>query len=211
MKLGKFLHHLFVKAENGLDKLISVEARLETVIHDTEESLNKQVENAKKLEASRLEFSANFDKVTKEVARYKTRCEVLKRQGLKSEDDELRIAATQYIEHQKILEDMSVQKDEIEKTWERVQKILKQLKLNKSLLHVKADALKTKIAMYRVMENISENGMLDINTTFEEIDGMVNKMSYENQASRTVDNIVNHREESSTFKNAEIDDFLNSL
>lgn len=106
---------------------------------------------------------------------------------------------------------MSVQKDEIEKTWERVQKILKQLKLNKSLLHVKADALKTKIAMYRVMENISENGMLDINTTFEEIDGMVNKMSYENQASRTVDNIVNHREESSTFKNAEIDDFLNSL
>lgn len=50
MKLGKFLHHLFVKAENGLDKLISVETRLETVIHDTEESLNKQVENAKKLE-----------------------------------------------------------------------------------------------------------------------------------------------------------------
>lgn len=211
VKLGKFFHHLFVKAESGLDKLIDAETRINTVIHDTEEALNVQVENAKKLEASRLEFNANYEKITKEVARFKTRCEVLKNKGLKNDDDELRIAATQYLEHKKILEDMEVQKAEIDKTWERVQKMLKQLKLNKSLLHVKAEALRTKIAMYKVTENITESGIIDINTTFSEIETLVDKMSYTNQASRTVDDIVNNREDSSTFKNAEIDDFLDSI
>lgn len=211
MKLSKFFHHLFVKAESGLDKLIDAETRINTVIHDTEEALNVQVENAKKLEASRLEFNANYEKITKEVARFKTRCEVLKNKGLKNDDDELRIAATQYLEHKKILEDMEVQKAEIDKTWERVQKMLKQLKLNKSLLHVKAEALRTKIAMYKVTENITESGIIDINTTFSEIETLVDKMSYTNQASRTVDDIVNNREDSSTFKNAEIDDFLNLI
>lgn len=211
MKLSKFFHHLFVKAESGLDKLIDAETRINTVIHDTEEALNVQVENAKKLEASRLEFNANYEKITKEVARFKTRCEVLKNKGLKNDDDELRIAATQYLEHKKILEDMEVQKAEIDKIWERVQKMLKQLKLNKSLLHVKAEALRTKIAMYKVTENITESGIIDINTTFSEIESLVDKMSYTNQASRTVDDIVNNREDSSTFKNAEIDDFLDSI
>lgn len=211
MKLSKFFHHLFVKAESGLDKLIDAETRINTVIHDTEEALNVQVENAKKLEASRLEFNANYEKITKEVARFKTRCEVLKNKGLKNDDDELRIAATQYLEHKKIFEDMEVQKAEIDKTWERVQKMLKQLKLNKSLLHVKAEALRTKIAMYKVTENITESGIIDINTTFSEIESLVDKMSYTNQASRTVDDIVNNREDSSTFKNAEIDDFLDSI
>ena len=178
MKLFKFLHHLRVKAETGLDKLISAETRVNTVIHDTEEALNAQVANAKKLEASRLEFNANLENVRKEVTRFKTQCEVLKNKGLKNDDDELRIAAAQYIEHKKILDDLEVQQKEIEKTWERVQKILKQLKLNKSLLHVKADALKTKIAMYKVTENITEQGMVDIDTTFSEIDDMVNRMSY---------------------------------
>ena len=211
MKLSKFFHHLFVKAESGLDKLIDAETRINTVIHDTEEALNVQVENAKKLEASRLEFNANYEKITKEVTRFKTRCEILKNKGLKNDDDELRIAATQYLEHKKILEDMEVQKAEIDKTWERVQKMLKQLKLNKSLLHVKAEALRTKIAMYKVTENITESGIIDINTTFSEIESLVDKMSYTNQASRTVDDIVNNREDSSTFKNAEIDDFLDSI
>jgi hypothetical protein len=40
---------------------------------------------------------------------------------------------------------------------------------------------------------------------------MVNRMSYENQASRTVDDLVNGKESSTTFKNAEIDDFLDNL
>lgn len=39
MKLFKFLHHLRVKAETGLDKLISAETRVNTVIHDTEGSM----------------------------------------------------------------------------------------------------------------------------------------------------------------------------
>lgn len=158
-----------------------------------------------------MEFNANLENVRKEVTRFKTQCEVLKNKGLKNDDDELRIAAAQYIEHKKILDDLEVQQKEIEKTWERVQKILKQLKLNKSLLHVKADALKTKIAMYKVTENITEQGMVDIDTTFSEIDDMVNRMSYENQASRTVDDLVNGKESSTTFKNAEIDDFLDNL
>lgn len=211
MKLGKFFHHLKVKAESGLDKLISAEDRINTLIHDTEESLNNQVENAKKLDASRLEFNANLEKVRKEVTRFKTQCEVLKNKGLKNDDEDLRIAAAQYVEHKKILDDLEVQQKDIEKTWERVQKTLKQLKLNKSLLYVKADALKTKIAMYKVTENITESGMIDIDTTFREVDDMVNRMQYENEASRHVNDLVNGKEDSQTFKNAEIDEFLDSL
>jgi phage shock protein A len=211
MKLSKFFHHLKVKTESGLDKLISAEDRINTIIQDTEEALTAQVANAKKLEASRLEFNANLEKVKKEVTRFKTQCEVLKNKGMKPEDDELRIAAAQYLEHKKILDDLENQQKEIEKTWERVQKILKQLKLNKSLLHVKADALKTKIAMYKVTENITEAGLIDIDTTFNEVDEMVNRMSYENQASRTVDDLVNGKSNETAFKNAEIDDFLSKL
>lgn len=211
MKIFKFLHNLRVKAETGLDKLISAETRVNTVIHDTEEALNAQVANAKKLEASRLEFNANLEKVRKEVTRFKTQCEVLKNKGLKNDDDDLRIAAAQYIEHKKILDDLEIQQKEIEKTWERVQKILKQLKLNKSLLHVKADALKTKIAMYKVTENITEQGMVDIDTTFSEIDDMVNRMSFENQAAQHVTALVNNDQGDKIASDSSIEEFLNSL
>ncbi|HCJ14648.1 MAG TPA: hypothetical protein DHV77_05490, partial [Erysipelotrichaceae bacterium] len=89
MKLGQFFHHLRRKAESGLDKLISAETRVNTVLADTMDALNKQADNAKKLQASRLEFNDNLEKIRKEVTRFKTQCEVLRNKGLKNDDDEL--------------------------------------------------------------------------------------------------------------------------
>jgi chromosome segregation ATPase len=211
MKLGQFFHHLRRKAESGLDKLISAETRVNTVLADTMDALNKQADNAKKLQASRLEFNDNLEKIRKETTRFKTQCEVLKNKGVKAEDEEFQIAGTQYLEHKKMLEDLEAQQKEIDKTWERVQKALKQLNLNKSLLTAKAEMLKTKINMYKVMENITDSGLVDINNTFAEIDGMVSKMQYQNEASRAVDDIVNGRDTSKSMQVAEVDDLFNSL
>lgn len=211
MKLGQFFHHLKRKAESGLDKLIDAETRVNTALADTMEALNKQADNAKKLEASRLEFHANLKKITNETTRYKTQCEVLKNKGVAKESDEFQLAGMQYLEHKKMQEELEAQAKEIDLTWERVQKALKQLNLNKSLLNAKAEMLKTKINMYKVMENITESGLVDINTTFAEVDEMVNKMQYQNEASRTVDNIVNGRDTSNAMKMAEVDDLFDSL
>jgi chromosome segregation ATPase len=211
MKIGQFFHHLKRKAESGLDKLIDAETRVNTALQDTMENLNKQAENAKKLEASRLEFKANMKKIENETTRYKTNCEVLKNKGVAKESEEFQIAGMQYIEHKKMLEDLKSQEKQIDETWERVQKALKTLNLNKSLLNAKAEMLKTKINMYKVMENITDSGIVDINTTFAEVDEMVNKMQFQNEASRTVDNIVNGRDTSNAMKMAEVDDLFDSL
>lgn len=211
MKIGQFFHHLRRKAESGLDKLISAETRVNTVLADTMEALNKQADNAKKLQASRLEFNDNLEKIRKETTRFKTNCEVLKNKGVKKEDEDFQVAAMQYIEHKKMLEDLEAQQKEIDATWERVQKVLKQLNLNKSLLTAKAEMLKTKINMYKVMENISDSGLIDINNTFAEIDGMVSKMQYQNEASRNVDDLVNGRDTGNALKMAEVDDLFDSL
>ena len=211
MKIGQFFHHLKRKAESGLDKLIDAETRVNTALQDTMENLNKQAENAKKLEASRLEFKANMKKIENETTRYKTNCEVLKNKGVAKESEEFQIAGMQYIEHKKMLEDLKNQEKQIDETWERVQKALKTLNLNKSLLNAKAEMIKTKINMYKVMENITDSGIVDINTTFAEVDEMVNKMQFQNEASRTVDNIVNGRDTSNAMKMAEVDDLFDSL
>ena len=88
MKIGQFFHHLRRKAESGLDKLISAETRVNTVLADTMEALNKQADNAKKLQASRLEFNDNLEKIRKETTRFRTNCEVLKNKGVKKEDED---------------------------------------------------------------------------------------------------------------------------
>ena len=103
------------------------------------------------------------------------------------------------------------QQKQIDETWERVQRALKRLNLNKSLLTAKADMLKTKINMYKVMENINDTGLIDIDNIFSEVDGMVSRMQYENEASRAVDDIVNGRESSNTMKTAELDSLFNEL
>ena len=205
-----------VKVENGLNKLISAEAQLEVIEHDTIAALEKQKENAKKLEVSKLEFDANFEKAKKELTRLKTSCEVLKNK-LVSEgkdfkaDDDMQLAAATYLEQQKLVEEFGRQKDEMDLTIKRVEKMLKHLKLNKNLVHMKADMLRQKIALYKSKAVIDETGMVDINTTFGEVDELVQKMQFEQQASQRVDDIVNGRETTQLANEAEVTSFLNDL
>lgn len=218
-KLGQLFHHMSVKAESAIDKLITAEMKIETILHDTEVALDKQKENAKTLFSTHAQFKENLSKLEKDVTRYKTRCEVLKRQVENEKDektkeslsDDLRIAAAQYLENKNIYDDLVEQEKELTQNEVRVEKMLKNLRLNKSLAETKAAALKTKITMYKSIENINENGVIDINTTFSEVDEMVNKMKFDMDASRKVDAIVNGKEDTMTVSNPEIDDFIASL
>ena len=58
---------------------------------------------------------------------------------------------------------------------------------------------------------IDETGMVDINTTFGEVDELVQKMQFEQQASQRVDDIVNGRETTQLANEAEVTSFLNDL
>ena len=217
-KIGSLFKHLSVKAESAIDKLITAEMKVETILHDVEIALEKQKENAKILFSSHAQFKEQLSKLEKDVTRYKTRCEVLKRQYENEKDekaknslnDDLRIAAAQYLENKNIYDDLLEQEAELTKNEERVEKMLKNLKLNKSLAETKAAALKTKINMYKSIKNVNESGILDINTTFNEVDEMVNKMKFDMDASKKVDDIVNNREDTSV-SNPDIDNFIASL
>lgn len=205
-----------IKAENGLKKLIDAEAQLQIIEHDTIESLEKQKENAKKLEASKLEFDTNFDKAQKDLTRMKTSCEVLKNKLIKEgkdykEDDDMKLAAATYLEQQKLVAEFGRQKEEMDLMIQRVEKMLKHLKLNKNLVHMKADMLRQKIRLYESKAVIDESGMVDINTTFGEVDELVQKMQFEQQAAQRVDDIVNGRETAQLANEADVDNFLNAL
>ena len=205
-----------IKAENGLKKLIDAEAQLQIIEHDTIESLEKQKENAKKLEASKLEFDANFEKAQKDLIRMKTSCEVLKNKLISEkkdfkEDDDMKLAAATYLEQQKLVAEFGRQKEEMDLMIQRVEKMLKHLKLNKNLVHMKADMLRQKIRLYESKAVIDESGMVDINTTFGEVDELVQKMQFEQQAAQRVDDIVNGRETAQLANEADVDNFLNAL
>jgi hypothetical protein len=205
-----------IKVENGLQKLVDAEAQLQIIEHDTIDALEKQRENAKKLEASKLEFDANFEKAQKDLTRMKTSCEVLKNKLIKEgkdykEDDDMKLAAATYLEQQKLVAEFGRQKDEMDLMIKRVEKMLKHLKLNKNLVHMKADMLRQKIQLYKSKSVIDETGMVDINTTFGEVDELVQKMQFEQQAAQRVDDIVNGRETAQLANEADVDNFLNDL
>ena len=182
-----------IKVENGLQKLVDAEAQLQIIEHDTIDALEKQRENAKK-----------------------TSCEVLKNKLIKEgkdykDDDDMKLAAATYLEQQKLVAEFGRQKDEMDLMIKRVEKMLKHLKLNKNLVHMKADMLRQKIQLYKSKSVIDETGMVDINTTFGEVDELVQKMQFEQQAAQRVDDIVNGRETAQLANEADVDNFLNDL
>jgi hypothetical protein len=76
---------------------------------------------------------------------------------------------------------------------------------------MKADMLRQKIQLYKSKSVIDETGMVDINTTFGEVDELVQKMQFEQQAAQRVDDIVNGRETAQLANEADVDNFLNDL
>lgn len=214
--LKKLFRFGAIKAESGLNKLLSVEAQLEIVKHDTLAAIDKQAENAKTLEKSKLQFDHDYEEAKKNLSRYKTNCEVLKNKLVAAgkdpnEDDDMKLAAATYIEQKKLMDEMDHQKEELEKMIGRVEKMLKHLKLNKNIVEMKSNMLKSKIQLYRNKAVIDETGMVDIDRTFGEIDGLVRDMQFEQQASQRVDDIVNGREESRLANDADVNDFINNL
>lgn len=210
MKLGKLFHIFKVKAENGLDKLVSAETKLEVALADNMAALERQKGNSKTLFAAQRKFQDELEKVRKESVRYKTQVEVLKNKGLKKEDDDMRLAVAQYLENKKLLEDLELQEKQINLQAEKVEKMLKKLNLNKALLESKAAALKTKIEFYKISSNITEEGLVDIDNMFEEVDSMVKDMEYLQDADRRVTDLVKGNTTTSA-RDAEIDSFIDSL
>lgn len=214
--LKKIFHIGAVVVDDGLKKLISVELQLKAVEKDTIDALDKQAENAVKLNAAKIEFDRNYDKAKQELTRMKTSCEVLKNNLVKqgknpNEDEDMQLAAATYVEQKKLVDEMANQKDSMDTMIKRVDKILKHLKLNKSVIHMKSTMLRQKITMYQNQALISESGMIDINNTFSEIDGIVQKMQDEQQAAQRVDAIVNGRDTAQVANDADVMNFIDSL
>lgn len=211
MKLSSLFHIFKVKTETALDKLISVETKLDVALKDNLDALEKQKENSKKLFSAEEKFNFELEKVRKEVSRYKTQVEVMKNRGLKKEDDDMRIAAAQYLEHKNMLEDLEKQGEQIKAQSIKVEKILKRLNLNKALLETKASALRTKIEFYRISENITDDGVIDMDNTFNDIDEIIRNMEYDQNASRRVNDLVNGSARPQSAKDAELDAFIDNL
>jgi hypothetical protein len=214
--LKKILHIGAVVVDDGLNKLISVELQLKAVEKDTIDALDKQAQNAVKLNAAKIEFDRNYDKAKQELTRMKTSCEVLKNNLVKqgknpNEDEDMQLAAATYVEQKKLVDEMANQKESMDTMIKRVDKILKHLKLNKSVINMKATMLRQKITMYQNQALISESGMIDINNTFSEIDGIVQKMQDEQQAAQRVDAIVNGRDTAQVANDADVMNFIDSL
>ncbi len=216
-KLIKKIFHLgAIKVENGLNQLLDAESRLQILEHDTKEDLKKQEEISKTLKASQKEFDFQFKKAKDELTRYKTNCQVAKNKLVEAgvdpkTDDDFRFKVLALSEQQKLVDDMQKQKEDNDKMMEKVDKNLKHLNLNIKTIELRANVLRQKIQLYQSRVTIDEAGMVDIDATFRDVDDMVRKMQFEQEASQEVDAIVNGRENASSVKSMEVDSLIDSL
>jgi hypothetical protein len=150
------------------------------------------------------------------LTRYKTNCQVAKNKLVEAgvdpkTDDDFRFKVLALSEQQKLVDDMQKQKEDNDKMMEKVDKNLKHLNLNIKTIELRANVLRQKIQLYQSRVTIDEAGMVDIDATFRDVDDMVRKMQFEQEASQEVDAIVNGRENASSVKSMEVDSLIDSL
>lgn len=214
--LWKFLTHKANEASDALDSLITAEERINKVRRDIQEELESQKQNAVELFTSQEMFKDNLAKINKDLDRYHERARALKQKLNESPNDEslkddLKIAATQYLETKSVYDEMKAQESTINKNVDRVERTLRALKTNKAIVDAKAESLTMKVKLYRSMKNITETGVIDIKHSFEEVEAVVQKVKYDIDASTKVNELVNEGDADKAYTNAEVDTFINTL
>lgn len=206
-----------VQVNNGMDKLYDAQKRLQVVEAETLLALDKQEENAKKVHSSIFALKDELEKAKNDEKRFKTTCTVIKNRLVKEgkdwqSDDELLAAGQIAQEQAKFVQDLEKNVADMEAMGKRVDKMLSKLKANKLLVKTKARILASKINYYKNMSAIDENGNLDIDSVFSDIDSAVQTMEYDSKASAHVNSIVNGQNSAEAVaSDADVLNYLDNL
>lgn len=201
-----------IKADSAMDKLYSMKMKVEVLTHDTLAQMETQKENSVKLKASIKKFTKDYEEECNRLITYNTAIASLQGKGKTPEnDDNMAMIVMQAIDQKKVVDSMKKQLGQLKKMEERVNKLLRKFKLNKSRLESHARLLTMKIDMYERCAEIDAAGNLDINNIFGEINDSVQNMEFEYEAAQEVNSIVNSEGASEELAKAEMLTYLDNL
>lgn len=206
-----------IKVDSGIDKLYDAQKRLDVVKYETLAALDKQEANAKKIHASKLALEDELSQAEKNLTRFQTQVSCLKNQLIEkgvdwTTNDDLLDAGRNAQEQANFVATLKEQKAAMEEMCKRVDKMLSKLKSNRRLIETKATILASKINFYKNLQAIDENGNIDIDHVFGDIDTAVKNMEYDSKASAHVNAIVNGQSSAEIMaSNADVLSYIDGL
>lgn len=212
IKLIKAIIRFFnLKAEAAagtVDSLISAEEKIEHAKQEILAGLEKQKQNAIKLFASQERMKDNLKSLETQLEKEKAVCKELKESG--KNKDKLTIAATKYLEIKSVYDEMKASEKAVDNKVKAVEASLRNLNVNKAIVEAKAESLKAKITLYKGMADIDEVGIIDIKTTFEAANKVVEEVKYKINAESKANELV-HENDEPVVTNSEVDSFIETL
>ena len=195
-------------AAGTVDSLISAEEKIEHAKQEILAGLEKQKQNAIKLFASQERMKDNLKSLETQLEKEKAVCKELKESG--KNKDKLTIAATKYLEIKSVYDEMKASEKAVDNKVKAVEASLRNLNVNKAIVEAKAESLKAKIALYKGMADIDEVGIIDIKTTFEAANKVVEEVKYKINAESKANELV-HESDEPLVTNTEVDSFIETL
>ena len=206
--LWNFLTHKANTAAKALDSLVTAQDKLNKVKAELLKKLDKQKKDAVELFAYQEKFEETYKDLKKKCDDLKSTAKKLKEEN--ASKDKLQLAAQEYLTQKSVLDEMTSQKKVLDNNVKTVEDNLKRFSFNKNLIEIKSSALETKISLYKNLKNISVINITDINSTFNEVEKVVNDIKYDINAEEKVKEMTKE-EETSAFDSADVDDFIKSL
>lgn len=204
----RFFNFKAEAAAGTIDSLVSAEEKIEHAKQEILVGLEKQKQNAIKLFASQERMKDNLKSLETQLEREKVICKELKESG--KNKDKLTVVATKYLEIKSVYDEMKASEKVVENKIKVVEASLRNLNVNKAVIEAKAESLKQKIALYKGMADIDEVGIIDIKTTFEAVNKVVEEVKYKVNAETKANELVSESDELAVT-NIEVDNFIESL
>ena len=204
----RFFNFKAEAAAGTVDSLISAEEKIEHAKQEILVGLEKQKQNAIKLFASQERMKDNLKSLEAQLEREKAICKELKESG--KNKDKLTAVATKYLEIKSVYDEMKASEKVVDNKVKAVEASLRNLNVNKVVVEAKAESLKQKIALYKGMADIDAVGIIDIKTTFEAVNRVVEEVKYKVNAETKANELVSEGDELAVT-NTEVDNFIESL
>ena len=204
----RFFNYKVEAATGTVDSLVSAEEKIEHAKQEILAGLEKQKQNAIKLFASQERMKDNLNFLETRLEKEKALCKELKESG--KNKDKLTIAATKYLETKSVYDEMKATEKVADNKVKAVEASLRNLNVNKAIVEAKAESLKQKIELYKGMTDIDEVGIIDIRTTFEAANKVVEEVKYKVNAEIKANELV-HESDEPLVTNTEIDNFIETL
>ncbi len=204
----RFFNFKVEAAAGTVDSLISAEEKIEHAKQEILVGLEKQKQNAIKLFASQERMKDNLKSLETQLEREKAICKEIKESG--KNKDKLTVIATKYLEIKSVYDEMKASEKVVDNKIKAVEASLRNLNVNKAIVEAKAESLKQKIELYKGMANIDAVGIIDIKTTFEDVNKVVEEVKYKINAETKANELV-HEGDELAVTNTEVDNFIESL